>query len=57
MMIKNVLHKTLRFHAYKTQILHEIIDMEWHTRIEFAILMLNEIGQDDRFFMTSGAHR
>jgi hypothetical protein len=49
MMIKNVLHKTLRFHAYKTQILHEIIDMEWYTRIEFAILMLNEIGQDDSF--------
>jgi hypothetical protein len=23
--------------------------MEWYTRIEFAILMLNEIGQDDSF--------
>ena len=49
MMVENVLHKMLRFHAYKIQILHEIIDMEWYTRIEFAILMLTAIDQDDSF--------
>jgi hypothetical protein len=57
MMTENVLQKKLRFHAYKIEILHEIIDMEWYTRIEFAVLMLNAIDQDDSFFMASGAHR
>jgi len=49
MMTENVLHKRLKFHAYRIQILHEIIDMECYKRIEFEILMLNANDQDDSF--------
>jgi hypothetical protein len=49
MMTENVLHKRLKFHAYRIQILHEIVDKEWYRRIEFAILMLNSNDQGDSF--------
>lgn len=56
MMNENVLHKMLRFYAYKILILHEIIEVEWYTRIEFAIWVLNIVtiyvfwyDQDDSF--------
>lgn len=47
MTVQNVLHQTLKFHAFKIQILCEIEDTNWHTRVEFENLMLNVVDEDN----------
>jgi hypothetical protein len=47
MTAQNVLHQTLRFCAFKIQILCEIEDTDRYTRVEFENLMLNVV--DDNF--------
>ena len=47
MTVQNVLHQTLRFHAFKIQILCEIKDTNWYTRAEFENLMLNVVDEDN----------
>lgn len=46
MTVQNVLHQTLRFHAFKIQILCEIKDTNRYTRVEFESLMLSVVDED-----------
>jgi len=46
MTVQNVLHQTLRFHAFKIQIFCEIED-NLYTRVELENIMLNAV--DDIF--------
>jgi hypothetical protein len=49
MIIQNVFHKKIRFHAYKIQILHKTKDTGRYTRKEFANWMLNAIEKTTNF--------
>jgi hypothetical protein len=45
--IQNVLHKSLRLHAYKIQLRHEIKEADRPKRVKFAVTMLNAIGDNE----------
>lgn len=46
--IQNVLHKRLKLHAYKIQ-LKQIIPADWPKRIEFVLMMLADIDDDENY--------
>jgi hypothetical protein len=48
-MIKSVLHKRLRLHAYKIQRRHEIKIADRPKRVEFANFMLSEIDDNEGY--------
>ena len=47
--IQNVLHKSLRLHAYKIQLKQEIKPDDRPKRVEFATFMLNATDEDETF--------
>ncbi|XP_036366705.1 uncharacterized protein LOC118766939 [Octopus sinensis] len=47
--IQNVLHKRPRLHAYKIQMRHKIKETDKPKHTEFAVMMLREIDDDNRY--------